>query len=272
MNTLKNKSRAADVSQNTLGTTKGSAFGLPSGFKKTKRGTIEWKEKISLACKGKNWGRDHSGKKNGAWKGGKTKTLQGYILIKKPKHPCVDSQGYIREHRFVVEKQIGRYLLPAEVVHHLGKKDDNRPQNLMGFINDIIHRRFHKNPNSVKPNETIFDGRKLLIALLFCSLSLSVCASSFDIPNNKIADAIRLAENSKKFPYGIKSIDTHGDEVYARKICLNTIRNNKKRFLKQTKYTDFIEFLGSRFCPPSAHSLNKNWVSNVRYFLKQGEK
>lgn len=85
--------------------------------------------------------------------------------------------------------------------------------------------------------------------------------------NEQIANAIYRAENSVKYPYGIKSIDTHGDKEYARKICLNTIRNNRVRFAKQTQYKDFLEFLGSRYCPPSAHSLNKHWVKNVRYFL-----
>ena len=89
--------------------------------------------------------------------------------------------------------------------------------------------------------------------------------------NDQIADAIFKAENSKKYPYGIKSVDTKGDEAYARKICLNTIRNNRVRFTKQTKYTDYLEFLASRYCPIGAPDdptgLNVNWLKNVRYFL-----
>lgn len=40
-------------------------------------------------------------------------------------------------------------------------------------------------------------------------------------------------------------------------------------------FTDYIEFLGSRYCPVGADNdpqgLNKNWVKNVKYFLTKKE-
>ena len=106
------------------------------------------------------------------------------------------------------------------------------------------------------------------VAIIYM-LILNIVMPCYAWTNNEIANAIYRAENSKRFPYGIKSIDTHGDKEYARKICLNTIRNNRIRFIKQNKYFDFIEFLGSRYCPVNAHKLNKNWVFNVKYYLNK---
>lgn len=56
---------------------------------------------------------------------------RGYWMILVKDHPFATSCGYILEHRYVMEKKIGRYLHPNEVVHHInGVKDDNRIENL----------------------------------------------------------------------------------------------------------------------------------------------
>jgi len=102
------------------------------------------------------------GSKNVNWKNGRYKISYGYIVVLKSNHPFCDYAGYVYEHRLVVEKQISRYLLPTEHCHHLNKiKDDNRPENLMAFISNSAHGRFHQNPENVKPEEIVFDGRKL---------------------------------------------------------------------------------------------------------------
>jgi len=73
------------------------------------------------------------------WKGGRIVSKRdGYILVMAPEgHPYAKSGGggnkgrYILEHRLIMEKVLGRYLLPTEDVNHInGKKDDNRPENL----------------------------------------------------------------------------------------------------------------------------------------------
>jgi hypothetical protein len=67
------------------------------------------------------------------WKGGKLKDRNGYVLLNVPNHPhgSAGNGRYIHEHRYVMEKHIGRYLLPDETVHHKnGIRDDNRISNL----------------------------------------------------------------------------------------------------------------------------------------------
>lgn len=108
----------------------------------------EYRQKIAVACK----------KLNPAFKGGRIKNERGYVQILMHDHPF-NKRGYVREHRLVVEKQIGRYLLPKEAVHHRGKKYDNRPHMLMAFSSQRAHNRFERGC-VIKSEEIIFDGRK----------------------------------------------------------------------------------------------------------------
>lgn len=96
---------------------------------------------------------------NGNWKGGRVKHLE-YIKIHQPNHPFADKTGYIREHRLIIEKQIGRYLLPEEQTHHLGTRKNNDIHKLMLFNSFNAHMRFEKG-QKVLNNEIVFDGRKL---------------------------------------------------------------------------------------------------------------
>src|SRR5688500_16487651 len=67
---------------------------------------------------------------NHFWKGGRI-IREGYILILVRKHPNADVNGYVKEHRFIMEQKLGRYLTKDEDVHHInGIKDDNRMENL----------------------------------------------------------------------------------------------------------------------------------------------
>ena len=111
-----------------------------------------------------------------------------------------------------------------------------------------------------------------LIAIAVGSLFFAMRAHAQDYTDEQIVNAIYHAEGGAKatFAYGIRSVP-YRDIKEARRICFNTVRNNRKRFAKQGKYTDYIEFLGSRYCPVSAHPLNRNWVKNMRYFLARSK-
>lgn len=83
--------------------------------------------------------RDQKGEKSHCWRGGRSIIRGGYVEVYAPEHPYARGKKYVREHRLVMEKMLGRYLEPYEQVHHRnGIKDDNRPENL-----ELISLRVH---------------------------------------------------------------------------------------------------------------------------------
>lgn len=66
------------------------------------------------------------------WKGGKTTNKDGYVRVKVPDgYTGKSHNGYVHEHRLVVEQIIDRPLFSHETVHHVnGDRSDNRIENL----------------------------------------------------------------------------------------------------------------------------------------------
>jgi len=87
----------------------------------------------------------------------------------------------------------------------------------------------------------------------------------------RLADAIKRAENSRTKPYGIlKPYCSAKTEAQCRKGCLQTIQKAYSRYKKGPQSLDFISFLAKTYAPVGASNdpknLNKNWIKNVTYF------
>jgi hypothetical protein len=129
-----------------------------------KKHTSEARAKISQAAKGRPssfLGMHHKPEsiakmrmlkkldRNPHWSGGRFKNSLGYILIKIPGHRGANAQGYVSEHRLVMETKLGRSLSDDEIVHHInGIRDDNRPENLQLFPSEGEHQGLH---NKLRP-------------------------------------------------------------------------------------------------------------------------
>lgn len=88
----------------------------------------------------------YAGDRNPFWRGGRTITAHGYVLLRVGKeHHLADVRGYAYEHRVVAEAMIGRRLSDDEMVHHRdGNKANNDPSNLKVVIGNAEHHVHHR--------------------------------------------------------------------------------------------------------------------------------
>lgn len=80
---------------------------------------------------------------NPKWRGGVVAQPSGYVYEFAPDHPHRTNDGYVMQHRLVMERAIGRVLSPAEQVHHINHvRNDNRLENLR-LMSDVSEHRVH---------------------------------------------------------------------------------------------------------------------------------
>jgi hypothetical protein len=110
--------------------------------------------KNRVVCCSKSCARKLDAQRHGPsnWKGGVNKHPCGYLKELAKGHPHADRNGYVMQHRLVMERVLGRKLLPKERVHHKnGVRNDNRPENLELWSVD------HKDPAGVRLLDQIRD-------------------------------------------------------------------------------------------------------------------
>lgn len=97
-------------------------------------------------------GSFRKGARHPLWKGGRRLDKHGYVLVHLPTHPRSNSSGYVREHRLVMERHLGRFLEPQEVVHHIdGNPSNNRIENLHLYANNCEHMRAEADRHRLRP-------------------------------------------------------------------------------------------------------------------------
>lgn len=97
------------------------------------------------------------GKDNPNWRGGRTMSSHGYMLIRVgDDHHLADVRGYAYEHRLIAEEKLGRKLLSNEIVHHInGIKDDNRSENIEVVSSVADHLVYHRERDDLRlPDES----------------------------------------------------------------------------------------------------------------------
>lgn len=96
------------------------------------------------------------------------------------------SNGYVLQHRLVMECVLGRLLEPGELVHHRNEvKNDNRPENLT-LMSHSEHATEHSNgtlcqiPLTEQQVRAALDGRTTLQAAQHLGVSHAVLYDRFD--------------------------------------------------------------------------------------------
>ena len=120
---------------------------------------------------------------------------------------------------------------------------------------------------------------KIVLALLVLNFISGPACASNEAYLQKVVSAIEKAENSAKYPFGIKSVKVNSYQE-AKQTCLNVVRYRYWLWSTRSDVApspksqglDFISYLASSYCPIGAPddkktNVNRFWISNVNHFL-----
>ncbi len=166
-------------------------------------------------------GHGRRGARNARWAGG-VAYVNGYRLVRAPAgHPNATKAGYILEHRLVMERRIGRPLLPDEIVHHInGDKFDNRAENL-----ELTDRTEHRDMHD--PNE------KRRVAPRICP----TCGKAFKKAWNMARD-VHCSKACSRFSV------PRGTEHHAAKLNPDLVREIRRRIAAGASHQAVADALG----------------------------
>ena len=118
----------------------------------------------------------------------------------------------------------------------------------------------------------------LILGIASCDpLPAFGATASHEIEAERVAEAIYRAEGGAraKVAYGVLSVKGRNDQE-ARQVCLNSIRNSRKRWERAGHPGDWLAYFQKRWAPINAgndsRNLNQNWLRNVRAILHQQDR
>ena len=127
----------------------------------------------------------------------RVRIINGYRAIYCPESSSAmtnaNHKGYVYEHRFILEKKIGRPLQKGEVVHHknLGRLD-NRIENLQ-LMSEKEHRRLHFRIDVERGNKN-WKTCRYCGTIIAPTLSFKVCRDCYNKRKQERRKRIPLRE------------------------------------------------------------------------------
>jgi hypothetical protein len=113
----------------------------------------------------------------------------------------------------------------------------------------------------------------LVLFWIWVFMMIPSCALAETYDSEVICNAIYKIEGgeSAKKPYGILSVECHGEQA-CRRICINTVQNEFTRWQAGDGLAkDYLESLALRYAPIGVANdptnLNRHWLKNLKYHL-----